>query len=175
VGRAIKIVPAGTLSWGGCVSRRNGFTLVEIMIAVVIFGILVVAVFPRVGQVLAKNDVRSARTALANTFARARAVAMQRSRQASVSINGNSIVVTAKPRTMAGTGTMDSIGAVQNLNTLYGVTVTAPVASIDYDPRGFAQYAGGLGGLGSTGYKFVLTRSGKRDSVSLDYLGRVTK
>ncbi|HEX3235784.1 MAG TPA: prepilin-type N-terminal cleavage/methylation domain-containing protein [Gemmatimonadales bacterium] len=152
-------------------SRRNGFTLIEVMIAVVIFGILVAVVYPRVGQVLAKNDVRSARTTLANTFARARAVAMQRSRQASVNINGNSIVVTAKPRTAAGAGTMDSIGAVQNLNALYGVTVSPSVTmtSVDYDPRGFAA------GLSATPVYIVVSRSGKRDSVSLDYLGRVTK
>jgi prepilin-type N-terminal cleavage/methylation domain-containing protein len=156
---------------GGCVSRRNGFSLIELMIAVVILGILVVAVYPRVGQVLVKNDVRSARTTLANTFARARAVAMQRSRSASVNFNGNTIVVTAGPRTVAGAGTVDTIGGVQNLNALYGVTVTVTpsVASVDYDPRGFA------GGLSATPLWIVVSRSGKRDSVSLDYLGRVAK
>jgi prepilin-type N-terminal cleavage/methylation domain-containing protein len=152
------------------VSRRNGFSLIELMIAVVILGILVVAVYPRVGQVMVKNDVRSARTTLANKFAMARAVAMQRSRSASVNFNGNNIVVTSSPRMVASAGsTADTIGGVQNLNALYGVAVTAPVASVAYDPRGFA------GGLTSTPLTFVLTRSGKRDSVSLDYLGRVTK
>jgi prepilin-type N-terminal cleavage/methylation domain-containing protein len=152
------------------VSRRNGFTLIEIMIVVVIFGILVAVVYPRVSQVLVKNDVRSARTTLANKFATARAVAMQRSRSASVTFNGNNIAVTAKPRTIPdGLSTVDTIGAVQNLNALYGVTITAPVASLDYDPRGFA------GGLSGTPLVFVVSRSGKRDSVSLDYLGRVTK
>ena len=152
-------------------SRRNGFTLIEIMIVVVIFGILVAVVYPRVSQVLVKNDVRSARTTLANTFAKARAVAMQRSRSASVNFNGNNIAVTAKPRTVAGVGTMDTIGGVQNLNALYGVTVSLSTSatSVDYDPRGFA------GGLSATPLVIVLSRSGKRDSVSLDYLGRVTK
>ena len=152
-------------------SRRNGFTLIEIMIVVVIFGILVAVVYPRVSQVLVKNDVRSARTTLANTFAKARAVAMQRSRSASVNFNGNNIAVTAKPRTVAGVGTMDTIGGVQNLNALYGVSVSLSTSatSVDYDPRGFA------GGLSATPLVIVLSRSGKRDSVSLDYLGRVTK
>jgi prepilin-type N-terminal cleavage/methylation domain-containing protein len=154
------------------VSRRNGFTLIEIMIVVVIFGILVAVVYPRISQVLVKNDVRSARTTLANKFATARAVAMQRSRSASVNFNGNNIAVTAKPRTVPdGLSTMDTVGAVQNLNALYGVTVTVSpsVASVDYDPRGFA------GGLSATPLVIVVSRSGKRDSVSLDYLGRVTK
>ena len=66
---------------------------------------------------------------------------------------------------------MDTIGGVQNLNALYGVTVSLSTSatSVDYDPRGFA------GGLSATPLVIVLSRSGKRDSVSLDYLGRVTK
>jgi prepilin-type N-terminal cleavage/methylation domain-containing protein len=154
------------------VLRRNGFTLIEILIVIVILGILVVAAYPRVGQALVKNDVRSARTTLANTFARARAVAMQRSHSASVDFNGNNIAVTAGPRTVpSGLSTVDTIGGVQNLNALYGVTVSLSqsVTSVDYDPRGFA------GGLGTTPLTIVVSRSGKRDSVSLDYLGRVTK
>ena len=151
-------------------SRRNGFTLIEIMIVVVIFGIKAIAVYPRVGLVLAKNDVRSARTTLANRFVTARAVAMQRSRTASVTFNGNNVVVTAGPRTFPVAGsTLDTIGGVQNFNALYGVTITAGAATVPYDPRGFA------GGLSSTPLKFVVSRSGTRDSVSLDYLGRVTK
>jgi prepilin-type N-terminal cleavage/methylation domain-containing protein len=155
------------------VSRRNGFTLLEIMIVVVIFGLMTVAVYPRVGLVLAKNDVRSARTTLANKFVTARAVAMQCSRTASVTFNGNYVAVTAGPRTFPVAGsTVDTIGGVQNFNTLYGVTITADVATVSYDPRGFA---GGPTGLGSTPLKFVVSRSGTRDSVSLDYLGRVSK
>jgi prepilin-type N-terminal cleavage/methylation domain-containing protein len=155
------------------VSRRNGFSLIEMLIVVVILGIMTAVVYPRVSQVLAKNDLRSARTTLANKFATARAVAMQRSRSASVNFNGNNVAVTAGPRTVPVAGsTVDTIGGVQNLNTLYGVTVTAPVASVNYDPRGFA---GGPSGLGGALVTFVVSRSGKRDSVSLDYLGRVTK
>jgi prepilin-type N-terminal cleavage/methylation domain-containing protein len=155
------------------VSRRNGFSLIEMLIVVVILGIMAAMVYPRVSQVMAKNDLRSARTTLANNFAMARSLAMQRSRSASVNFNVNNVVVTMSPRMvwLAGS-TLDTIGGVQNLNTLYGVTVTAPVASVNYDPRGFA---GGPSGLGGALVTFVVSRSGKQDSVSLDYLGRVTK
>jgi prepilin-type N-terminal cleavage/methylation domain-containing protein len=155
------------------VSRRVGFTLIEIMIVVVIFGIMVLVAYPKVGSALVKNDVRSARTTLANMFSKARAVAMQGSRTGRVEFNGNNVLVTASPRlTVGGTGTRDTVGGVQNLNSLYHVTLSfspSPVASIVYDPRGFVT-----SGL-SQPLKLYLTRSGTRDSLTLDYLGRVTK
>ena len=151
-------------------SRRVGFTLIEIMIVVVIFGIMVLVAYPKVGSALVKNNLRSARTTLANTFSKARAVAMQGSRTARVEVVNNNVFVTASPR-LDGTanGNRDTVGGVQNLNTVYGVTLSPSAASIAYDPRGFAA------GLSATPLKLYLTRSGKRDSLALDYLGRVTK
>jgi prepilin-type N-terminal cleavage/methylation domain-containing protein len=154
------------------VSRRVGFTLIEIMIVVVIFGVMVIVAYPKASRALLKNDVRSARTALANMFSKARAVAMQGSRTARVEIDGNNVYVTASPRlTVGGTGTRDTVGGVQNLNSVYHVTLTSspPVGSVVYDPRGFVTT-----GL-SQPLKLYLTRSGTRDSLTVDFLGRVTK
>ena len=153
-------------------SRRAGFTLIEIMIVVVIFGIMVMVAYPKVSSSLVKNDVRSSRTALANMFSKARAVAMQRSRIARVEFNANNVVVTASPRvvTLAGSD-RDTIGGVANLHTVYGITLTSSgsLTPVVYDPRGFVTPAL------SQPLKFYLTRSGKQDSVTIDYLGRVTK
>jgi prepilin-type N-terminal cleavage/methylation domain-containing protein len=153
------------------VSRRVGFTLIEIMIVVVIFGVMVLVAYPKASRALLKNDVRSARTALANMFSKARAVAMQGSRTARVEFNNNNVFVTRSPRMdgVGANGDRDTVGGVQNLNTVYGVTLSSTVPSIDYDPRGFAS------GLSATALKFYVTRSGQRDSLALDYLGRVTK
>jgi prepilin-type N-terminal cleavage/methylation domain-containing protein len=151
------------------VSRRVGFTLIEIMIVVVIFGIMVIVAYPKASSALVKNDVRSSRTALANTFSKARAVAMQGSRTGRVEFNGNNVLVTASPRVVAVAGSdRDTVGGVQNLNSVYHVTLTPSPSTVVYDPRGFAA------GL-SQPLKLYLTRSGKRDSLTLDYLGRVTK
>ena len=152
-------------------SRRVGFTLIEMLIVVVIFGLLVLLAYPRASRALVKNNVRSARTSLANLFPKARAAAMQRGRRASVRFNGNNVVVTASPRTVAGPGTVDTLGGVQNLSSLYGVTVSrsSSVDSVAYDARGFA------GDLGATSMTIWVTRSGTRDSVVIDGLGRVRK
>jgi prepilin-type N-terminal cleavage/methylation domain-containing protein len=154
-------------SQGGAVSRKKGFTLVEMMIVVVIIGLTALIGYPKVASGLAKSNLRSSRTTLANMFTKARAVATQQNRRTWVDFNGNNVVVTASPRTLPGTGTVDSIGAVEKLDALYGVTLTAPVTSVAFNPRGF-------GSLNAT-RTFVVTRNSKRDSIIVDQLGRVTK
>ena len=147
---------------------KNGFTLVETMIVVVLIGAVALIGWPKVASGLATNNLRSSRILLANTFAQARVFAMQTGRTTTVSFNGSNVVITAAPRTMPGAGTVDSIGGVQQLDGLYGVALTAPVASMVYDPRGFTSTGGVL-------QNFVLTKSSKKDSVMVDGLGRVRK
>jgi prepilin-type N-terminal cleavage/methylation domain-containing protein len=149
------------------VRRKNGFTLVEMMIVVVLIGAVLLIGWPKVASGLAKTNLRSSRTTVANMFAKARAFAMQSNRRTSINFNGNNVVITASPRTLAGVGTVDSIGGVEKLSEAYGVSLTAPVGSVAYDPRGF-------GSLGAT-QNFVVTRNSKRDSVMIDGLGRVIK
>ena len=149
--------------------RKNGFTLVEMMIVVVLIGAIMMIGFPKVAGGLAKANLRSSRTTVANMFAKARAFAMQSNRTTSINFNGNNVVITAPPRTLAGTGTVDSIGGVEKLSEAYGVTVSPTPASVTYDPRGIRN----LGNGGSV--KFMLTRNSKQDSVMVDAMGRVTK
>ena len=148
-------------------SARKGFTLVETLIVVVLIGAVALIGWPKVASGLAKNNLRSSRTTLANMFVKARAVATQQNRRTSVDFNGNNVVVTASPRKLAGVGTVDTVGAVEKLDLLYGVSVSAPVSSVAFDPRGFRS-------LGASS-KFVVTRNGKRDSIMVDALGKVTK
>jgi prepilin-type N-terminal cleavage/methylation domain-containing protein len=155
-------------SQGGAVSRKKGFTLVEMMIVVVLIGLTTLIGYPKVASGLAKANLRSSRTTLANMFAKARAVATQRNRQTSVEFNGSNVVVTALKSVPVGLNTKDTIGAVEKLDALYGVTLNASgVTSIAFDPRGF--------GLDGTTHTFVVTRNSKRDSIIVDRLGRVVK
>lgn len=148
--------------------QTNGFTLVEMMIVVALIGAVLLIGWPKVASGLAKTNLRSSRTTVANMFTKARAFAMQSNRRTTINFNGNNVVITASPRTLGGVGnTVDSIGGVERLYEIYGVTVTAPSASVAFDPRGF----GSLGAMQS----FVVTRNSKRDSVMIDGLGRVIK
>jgi hypothetical protein len=61
----------------------------------------------------------------------------------------------------------DTIGPIQNLSQVYGVTVTATADSFRFNPT--------LTSLGVTSTKFTISRSGRTDTVVVDGLGRVLK
>jgi Tfp pilus assembly protein FimT len=138
------------------------------MIVVVLIGAILLIGWPKVANGLAKTNLRSSRTTVANMFAKARAFAMQSNRRTFINFNGNNVVITALPRTVNdGVSTVDSIGGVEKLGEAYGVALTPTNTLVAYDPRGF-------GALGAT-QTFVVTRNSKRDSVMVDGLGRVMK
>ena len=151
-------------------SRRRGFTLIEMLMAIVIVGAVTLILFPKMTSAMVKVDVRGARTTLANVVAKARAAATTTSRQTAVRVVGNRVMVTARPRlTPAGAGTIDTLGGVQDLNALYGVSVSPGSGgdSIPFDPRGIRSLGGTV--------KITVARSGHTDSVVIDPLGRVLK
>ncbi|HYF39668.1 MAG TPA: GspH/FimT family pseudopilin [Gemmatimonadales bacterium] len=149
--------------------RAAGFTLVETMMVVVILGTVALIGVPRMQSGMNSTNLRSARTALVNLIAKARASATQTSRVTVLKIEGNSAYVLARPRMVPLAGsTADTVGSVQPLDQLYGVTITAAVDSIRFDPRGLGS---GFGG----GTTFLISRNGHTDSIRVDGLGRVTR
>ena len=148
-------------------TRRTGFTMIEMLIVVVILGILVIIVLPRMSTGVINNNVRAARTTLINMIAGARAAASQTNRSTWVKIEGSRALVLARPRRAVGLGDADTIGPIQDLSQVYGVTVTPSVDSFRFNPT--------LMTLGTTSRKFTITRSGRSDTVVVDGLGRVLK
>lgn len=150
-------------------ARRRGFSLVEMLIVVVIIGIMLIIGFPKMRAGMTNNNVRAARTALINMIAGARNASSQTNRSTWVKIEGNRAVVLARPR-LDGTGGAngaDTIGPVQNLGSLYSVTVTATVDSFRFNPT--------LTSLDAVGTTFTISRSGHVETVAVDGLGRVLK
>ena len=147
-------------------SHRKGFTLAEALIVVVIVGILVLIGYPKVSRAMVTTNVRGARTTIVNMIAKARAVATQSNRNAQLEFVGNKVLITATPRRLPGGGTKDTIGTMQDLNAIYGVTVTPPAGPIKFDPRGIGS---GFGAKDSAS----VTKSGKRQAIVIDMLGRV--
>jgi prepilin-type N-terminal cleavage/methylation domain-containing protein len=152
---------------GDALPSRNGFTLVEALIVVVLIGLLSLIGFPKISAALARNELRSARTAMINMVATARAAAVQGNRLTWIKYEGNRAYVLARPRLSAGAGTADTLGLVRDLAAQYKVTVPG-TDSIQFDPRGFG------GGFGAV-HTIVVSRGSYSSNIVVDGLGRVLK
>lgn len=149
-------------------SRAHGFTLIETLLVIIVLAAVVLIGFPRMSSAMAKNGVRGARTTLISLLAKARMAATQTNRITLLKIEGNNAVVLMRPRLLPGAGNADTLGPVERLGDTYGVTVTAAIDSVRFDPRGFGT------GFG-TGTGFLISRNGHTEIVSVDGLGRVTR
>jgi Tfp pilus assembly protein FimT len=154
------------------VNRRMGFTVVEIMVVVVIAGMLMLLGWPRVREGMVRTNVRGARVTVANMLAKARAASTQTGRPTWVQLAGNKAYIQARPRvTVGGAGACqcDTIGAVEDLNAKYGVTLTTTVDSIQFDPRGLGSWVGG------PSHTITVSKSSLYNTIKVDGLGRVTQ
>jgi len=151
--------------------RRNGFTMLELMVVVVIIGVITLIGFPKIKDALDKTNVRSARVAAATYVATARAAAIGRGCRGVVHFSGSpgTVWVTVCPRmTTAGSGTIDTIGVVDNLMSLYKVTMTETSDSVQFDPRGLRM-------VNTSTTVLFTTTSGGRDSILINQLGKVVR
>ena len=151
--------------------RRRGFTMLELMIVIVIVGVLALVGFPKIKDAIQKTNVRSARVATGTYVATARAAAIQRGCRGVVhfSASTGAVWVTVCPRmTTSGSGTIDTIGIVSQLGTLYNITLSETQDSVQFDPRGLR-----LNNTSTTVW-FAAT-SGEQDSILINQLGKVVR
>ena len=141
--------------------NRKGYTLTEMLVVLIIFGVVTGLSIPRLQGVNSSAAVKSGRMATASYLAQARSIAIQRGREARFVRSGNNISVTVDS-----SGTQVTYLRVRNLNTTQGLTLTATQDLISFDPRGYAI------GVGST-QRFTMVRDGIRDSVCVTKLGKV--
>lgn len=151
--------------------KRSGVTIPELMVVVVIVALTTMIGFPKIKDAIYKNNVRSARVAASTFVATARAAAIQRGCTGVVHFSGSAgtVWVTVCPRmTAQGSGTIDTIGMVDNLAKLYTVTMTETLDSVRFDPRGLS-----MAGAQST-VRFTTTTGG-RDSILINQMGKVVR
>jgi len=144
----------------GRLRPQSGFSLVELMIAITVAGLTLGIALPKLREGMVSRDVKSARSALANMYARARVNALQTRKPTTVHFSGSEVWVTAP---MA--GGLDTVGAVMNLTVAYGVSVIASEASIRVLPSGLANMAAPV--------TVKVSRGGKVDSVMVTGYGRL--
>jgi prepilin-type N-terminal cleavage/methylation domain-containing protein len=147
------------------VHRRNGFTLIEALIVLVIIGLTGLIALPKLNTAFAQNNVLSAKARLLTLYSTARAAAVGNSQTAILRVNGNQIYVYARPRRKSGAGTVDTIVKPTNLSTSYGVTLSGGVDSVRIMPTG----------VGLDSAVIVLTKYSSVDTVIISKYGRVIK
>lgn len=146
---------------------RNGFSLIEMMIVVILIGIIAAIGFPRLRDGLEHQNVRSAKALIATLTATARGAAIQRGCSATLNMTTDSIWVTACGVTGNPPAASVQVGTKKLVGDEFSVTLSPTVASVVYDPRGIA----------TTFVPRTIRVIGPhfRDSVMINEVGKVTK
>lgn len=153
---------------------RSGFSTIEMLIVVILIGIVATMGFPRMRAALQKSNVRSTRVALAGLTAMARAAAVQRGCKGTVHFRAGAAGtgrawVTACPRTKPGAGTVDTLGAVEQLASRYNVTITPTRDSVQFNPRGLNM------DFVTTVVRIQGAIASAKDSTLINQLGKVVR
>lgn len=140
--------------------RSAGFSLVELLVVVVIFGILVLIAFPRIEVALARRDLQGSKAAVNALLLRGKSAAVQLRRPVTLAISGNNAVLSVP----TAAGTVQYLAAT-DLASAYGVAVASSSPSLTFQPTG----------LVTTGTPFTVrvTKGALTDSVRLSGYGRI--
>jgi prepilin-type N-terminal cleavage/methylation domain-containing protein len=143
---------------------RQGFTLTETLIVVVMVGALTMFALPKFSKLVESNKLSAAREEITSAIATARAAAVQKGRVATLRFSGNKMWVTVVTNDAGATMT---VVPIKSLRTLYNVSIVANDSVITYDMRGFASPR-----LASTGV-FLIQSTTKKDSVCITPAGQI--
>lgn len=145
---------------------RDGFSLIEMMIVVVLLAAVTAMSAPKIAEIRHSSNMASARQQVTATLASARAAAIQKGRPALFIRNGNEIRATVP----YGTDSQTVIVPRTDLNTEFRVRVEIGGAASDtirFDSRGLASPR-----LTGTGIVH-LVGSMRRDSVCVGVVGQL--
>ena len=140
---------------------RRGFTFVETMLVMVSSSIVAAMSLPHFRAASSGAAIRSARQQTAVYVSQARALAMQRGREARFVRAGNVVKVTVDS-----SGTQVLYAASRDLHRESGVSLSSTRDTIAFDPRGFALGTGSI-------EQVSIARDGQRDSVCVTKFGVV--
>lgn len=142
---------------------RQGFTLAEALIVVVMVGALTMFALPKFSKLAESNKLGAAREEVASMIATARAAAVQKGRTATIRLSGNKMWVTVIP---AHGGAATTVVPMKNFS-IYNVSIAGTDSAITFDMRGFANPR-----LSSMGV-FRIVGTSKRDSVCITTAGQI--
>ncbi len=144
--------------------RPHGFTMIELLVAIVIVGIMAAVAMPRLKNGMARESVRNARRAVVSQLSNARGAASSRGCRAVFHIEAGTdprVWVTSCMTTGAG---LDTVGSVTHLADKYGVTVSLAGDSLTFTPTGI--------GIGSGWMQMRFGKASETDTLAISPLGQ---
>lgn len=144
---------------------RRGFSLIELMFAFVLIGVIMAIGFPRLKNGLEKQNIRSSKALIATLVATARGTAVQRGCSATLNMTTDSVWVTACGVNPVAASV--TVGTKKMVGSEFGVSLVPSAASVVYDPRGISTV------FQSTTIKVVGPHY--TDSVMINQVGKVIR
>ncbi len=146
-------------------ARRTGFTLVETLMVIVVVSLTMLIALPKFSDAVAQGNLRTSRAKVMSFFSGARTTSMTSGRPTYLHVEGNQLYVTAIGRRKAGAGVQDTVTAVENVYSQYGVTMVSTADSVRIDPSG----------IGGTTATIRLLKGTRVDTIDISQYGRVQK
>ena len=144
--------------------QPKGFTLIEILIAITIIGIMTGVAMPRLKNSMAGESVRSARRNVVSHLSKARGAAASRGCRAEFNlVVGESPRVWVTACSLTGTG-IDTIGLVSNLADQHGVRIAGENYSLSFAPNGV--------GVGGNWAKLEFIKTPSSETLVISPLGQ---
>ena len=149
-----------TSTQGGATGRSRGFSLLELLLVVVVIGILLAMVAPRIATALSRRSVVGATAGFESLFRRARATAIQSRLPATITFASGVASVS-----VVRAGSSVVIGQNLDFPDQYGVTATASAVTLQIEPTGLV--------LAGTPFTLIATKGDAADTVRITGYGRV--
>ena len=147
-------------------ANRQGFTLTELVVVVMIIGVTTAFALPRMVNVARHESVRGARREVTTQLARAKSLAAQRSCRTALQMRaGPPAKVWVEACKVTGAG-RDTVGFITNMATKYSVTMTTSADSIPFAPTTL--------GVAPAAIAMTFARSGYTLNLAISSTGKPT-
>jgi Tfp pilus assembly protein FimT len=142
-------------------------TLIELVLAMVVAGLITMIAIPRAATVIDVTNVGGARKMVAELVGKTRFEAIMRGGPAQLTINPDGRLWVTAPK-VGVPGAEDTVGTIEHLDGRFGVAVTAPTSQtqIGFDAQGVGTAPGNT--------IVVLRRGSKVDTLTISASGRTT-
>ena len=147
--------------------NKRGFSAIELLVVFVIIGIIAAFGMPRIRNAVIKSNVRSAKAAMGTLVVKARAAAVARGCNATMTLTtGTTGTVAISVCNVNGTGSQ-MLGGVDSLAARFNVAMAPSSGTLTFDPRGLATNYGTL--------VIGFSSNSISDSVIINQLGQVVR